>query len=192
MDNKKFWESFYKENKVTMKHTNFASYVDLMMFGRKKISILELGCGNGRDTKYFEKRKWVNSITGIDNALDFNMCLFGKRSSMKKVSIEEMFDSFKFYDLIYSRFFLHVISKRNIKKVIKYTPKFFAAEFRIKGDVPVIYKNHKRTKINPSWILKLLEKNNFKVITMKIGTGLSNYKNEDPLVCWVIAEKYVK
>ena len=192
MDNKKYWESFYKEKKITMKNTNFASYVDLMMFGRKKISILELGCGNGRDTEYFGKRKWVNSITGIDNALDCDMHLIGDKLIMEKIPLEEMFDSFKFYDLIYSRFFLHAISKKNIKKVIKYTPKFFAAEFRIKGDVPVIYKNHKRTKINPSWILKLLEKNNFKVITMKVGTGLSKYKNEDPLVCWVIAEKYVK
>lgn len=192
MDNKKYWESFYKEKKVTMDNTNFSSYVDLMMNGRKKMSILELGCGNGRDTEYFEKRKWVDSIVGIDNALDYDLRFFGKRSLMQKIYIEEMFDSFKHYDLVYSRFFLHAISKRNIKKVIKYTPRFFAAEFRIKGDVPVIYKNHKRTKIKPSWILKLLEKNNFKVVTMKIGTGLSKYKNEDPLVCWIVAEKYVK
>ena len=95
-------------------------------------------------------------------------------------------------DVIYSRFLLHAVSNKEIIKLIKWSKNYFIAEFRIVGDEPVIYQDHKRNLINLGWLINKLLENNFEILKLKVGRGMAKYKNEDPLVARVYARKIKK
>ena len=54
MKNKLFWDIFYKKNKSVTKPSPFAKffYKDVKKIN-KNICILDVGCGNGRDSLFF-------------------------------------------------------------------------------------------------------------------------------------------
>lgn len=60
-----YWNSFYSKKVPPKFSSNFGEFVELRY--KKKInSIIDLGCGNGRDTLFFLKKK-INCI-GIDKS----------------------------------------------------------------------------------------------------------------------------
>ena len=52
--NKSYWDNYYAKTIGIETPSTFASYVSDLM--KKGESILELGCGNGRDSFYFAKK----------------------------------------------------------------------------------------------------------------------------------------
>jgi len=50
-----YWNKFYEKFNVK-KASNFAKYLYKKNFISKKSKILEIGCGNGRDTFFFLKK----------------------------------------------------------------------------------------------------------------------------------------
>ena len=52
--NKNYWDRYYSKTNGIETPSTFASYVSDLI--KKGESILELGCGNGRDSFYFAKK----------------------------------------------------------------------------------------------------------------------------------------
>ena len=62
IDDNDYWNNFYKTNGVVNKPSLFAQYVEENHFEPGK-TLLELGCGNGRDAIFFaEKGKRVSAL----------------------------------------------------------------------------------------------------------------------------------
>ena len=49
----KNWEKFYKEKSPT-KPSDFAKFINYTFENFKNISLIDVGCGNGRDLKLFK------------------------------------------------------------------------------------------------------------------------------------------
>ncbi len=180
-----YWEKFYKK-KHTMKHTAFANdsiKIIKNIFAENNVSIIDVMAGNGRDTVYLNSQSNF-SCTGVDGAFE--------SSFVKKESLHKTLQKNCCYDVVYSRFGLHCISYREIEKLIQWTQNIIAAEFRIKGDRAILYpdsKGHKRNYIDLGKIISFFINNDFEIKIMSVGRGLAKYKNEDPLVARIYAQR---
>lgn len=183
--NNKHWQKFYKTNKPIKKSSPFAKYAAPLF--RENSLIYDLGSGNGRDSIFFAKKGFdVISVDPngepykhMDNLMHMkiNINTLTKKTKQVKNSI------------IYSRFFIHAIDKRQTKQLIEWMSSgLFIAEFRIKGDEPVLYKDHKRTLWDEDEFKKLFNRREWKS-RFWVSRGVAKYKNEDPLIMRVIAKR---
>jgi len=154
----KYWDNYYQVNKAPNFPSNFGKYCK-KKFCNKKTNILEIGCGNGRDTIFFSK--YFKKITCIDRSKNAIKIInkSKKENDIKNINtiigdekkIENLLKKNKF-DLIYMRWFLHSIpiSKENylfgvLSKLIS-KKSVIAIEARTSHDN--IKKNKKTKKIS--------------------------------------------
>ena len=109
-NNKKFWNKFYNKKSLIIQPSNFSKFIKKNFFKKKSIkNVLEIGCGNGRDTFYFSK--YVKKIVSIDSSKQ--AIIKNKNDERMKSNIiflkKNIFHKFnvlsKNFDLIYARFF---------------------------------------------------------------------------------------
>lgn len=143
-----------------------------------------MGCGNGRDSYFFGDNGI--KVVGIDFA---SQPAKNNLVKFQTISLKDFIKSPCKYNIVYSRFFLHSISTKEIVSTIKWTKEYFMAEFRDKTDKPKIYTNHKRNLIDGEVVKKLLLENNFEIIYYTKSKGLAKYRNEDPVIVRVIARR---
>ena len=156
-----YWNSFYKK-KHLISPSNFAKYV--FKSQKKEIkNIYEIGCGNRRDTIFFNKKN-LNCI-GIDNSKIIIKQNKKNFSNLKK--IKKKFS-------IYSRFTWHTIDYKQEKRLLNNLAKqknlnyLFIETRTIKDELYGIGKRvgkheylstHYRRFIDPKLIKKKLLKN---------------------------------
>lgn len=179
---KKYWKQFYK-NKHILQPSSFAIFC--LNFIPKSSKIVELGCGNGRDAFFFANKGY--KITGVDFATQPKQK--ENINFIKYDIIKYLNNTVNIFDIIYTRFFLHSINDNKIDKLLKWSKKLFLAEFRTKGDIPILYKNHYRNKIDGNAFLTKMIKNNFTIIYYSKSRNVAKFKEENPEIIRIIARK---
>jgi len=194
----KYWNKFYKKNSIT-KESTFAKFTYKKIVN-KAGKILDIGCGNGRDSNYFNKKGF--QVTGIDisqKAIQKNSKNKIKNLSFKKFDIgrDKIKDKF---DIIYCRFFVHTVDNLLENKLItliknsKYKGTLVFFEFRNYNDkifgnfkakdhnkVIEFEKGHFRRIIDPKiFKKKFISKTKSKIIYQKNGINLSIVKKDNP------------
>ena len=210
-DNKEFWDNYYLKNKkfIIPKPSNFAAFF-FKKFLKKNNFILEIGCGNGRDTFHFYKKtKNIIAIDQSKSVIKKNLQL-SKKLNKKIKFINSDFENFKKsknqrIDFIYARFFLHTINIRQENKLIRLINSFkgsiktkVALEFRTNKDKlkkknkilnkDMSFTDHYRRFINVNNFLKKLKKNDYKIIYIKQDINLSKTKGDNPHLCRLVFE----
>lgn len=171
-----YWQEFYKREEAPSQPSEFAKTIL-----KKDADCFELGGGNGRDSYYLGNV--FNKVVAFDYATTNK-----DKGNVAFVNADlETILKKDCAKVVYSRFFLHCLANEQIIAILDWTKEYFFAEFRIKGDNPVIYK-HERNLVDLPWLVDLLLKKNFE-FTLKVGRGLAKYKEEDPLVARVYAKK---
>ena len=187
-----YWEHFYKTKPVTVNPSKFAIFVANKLNDKIK-SILDLGCGNGRDSYYLQD---YAKVVGVDLASE---PLASFNSTFLRMSMEQVTG---FYDLIYMRFSLHSISEDIEEKVFDYAKnncKYIAIEARSTADplsngmkeniVKTSYANeHYRRYINKMELRNKLEKRGFKILHLTESNTYAQYKDTSPACVRVIAQ----
>ena len=170
-NNRNFWNKFYKKKLAVNKPSNFAIFIHKFL-KKKKIKIVDVGCGNGRDLIF-----------------NYDFVKFNYKKYIK--------NTFS----IYSRFTWHTINKKDeiifLKKISSLTNlQYIFIETRsdkddLFGKGRKMSKNeyitdHYRRFINKNELIKNLKKN-FKILYLKESKGFSKFKNEDPCLIRIIA-----
>ena len=177
MNNKEYWDSFYNNFDIN-EPTTFAKFC--MKYIGQGENIIDIGCGNGRDSYFFAKNKI--KVTGIDMSIE-------PKNKKNVIFLKNDFKHYKhFSEKVYGRFFLHSISEQDIHVLFRMAKGMVMLEFRDKDDIPIIY-HHPRTHIEGNKILMFLVNNNFNILFYEKSRGLAVFKNEDPLICRIIAER---
>ena len=194
----KYWNKFYKKNSIT-KESTFAKFTHKKIIN-KKAKILDIGCGNGRDSYFFNKKGF--NVTGIDisqKAIKKNSKNKIKNLSFKKFDIgkDKIKDKF---DIIYCRFFVHTVDELLEDKLIRLIKnshkKSGMAFFEFRNFKDKIFgnfnaKDHNRViefekghfrRIIDSKIFKkkFMTETKSKIVYEKSGVNLSIVKKDNP------------
>ena len=199
---KKYWDNFYQKKKLIFKNTNFSKFCAKFLKNYQHL-IIDIGCGNGRDTNFFLQKKFV--CFGVDQSKKVITINKKKYVKFKKYFLNKDFSKINF-DIyfkkkysIYSRFSLHSINYKSELSFFNNLLKSKNLEY-LMIETRTIYDDlygkgekvgnheyvtdHYRRFIEPAVLKKKLKK--FKIIYFNINKNLAKFKNENPKVLRVI------
>ena len=203
-NDKAYWDAYYKSNQPINYPSNFA--LSILQYLEKGKRLVDLGCGNGRDSLFFAKNG-INVI-GIDSShVAINELL--KHGDTEFICGDftnnaQVYQST--HDYFYSRFTLHAINEGQQNSLIKnvYTSLkpggFFFIEARsIHDDIfgkgepagrnAFIYDKHYRRFIISDELISDLLASGFKILYNKEARGFAKTSDNDPMIIRVITQK---
>lgn len=200
-----YWNDFYNRTKDLDEPSLFAKEILGKM--EKERSLLELGCGNGRDSLYFMKNHMY--VTAID-ASDIIISQLSEK--YKDFPIKFICDDFVCaetiykcqYDYCYSRFSIHAINEEQERELIKNVynslntgGKFFIEVRSVNDDIygkgqlvgrnSYIYNGHFRRFIVKEELLDLLVKTGFNIEYADEKRGFAPFGESNPPIIRIIA-----
>ncbi len=200
---KNYWETYYKFSKSPIRPSKFSIFCAkyLKSFHGK---IYDVGCGNGRDTIFFNKLKF--KCFGIDSCKSIILKNKRKFKIYKKNFINKDFSKLSFLNkiedsIIYSRFSLHSINEKKQKiflskikksknvKVLMIETRTIYDELYGKGKKIGKFEyinTHYRRFLKPLDLKKTISKS-FKIKYYKVAKNFAKYKKENPKVLRLIA-----
>jgi SAM-dependent methyltransferase len=208
-----FWNKYYsKTPKSIDNNSDFSNFIynSCVRESNKAnvyLNILDLGCGNCRDAKFFANNG--NIVTGVDK------CGFlsapHKNINFISDDVETVLDTILIQpidiDLVYMRWFLHAMPYDKGELVFNKSLKIlkpegiFCAEIRSLNDIELINQSkynaddksystdHKRWLYNTEMIQKLAFSNNLEILEMVEGSNFSATTISNPVLIRLIAKK---
>lgn len=163
-----YWGSFYKYPH-TLEPSSFALSLDL--HGK---TVIDIGCGNGRDTYYFSKS---NEVVGVDQYAP-------EYGPFKRERLEDYIKADHRADVLYCRFLLHAVDQELEEHILrwgKYNAKNVYIECRSSlGVVPD--KTHPRRLINSRDLLQRCLEYGYRPTYFAEDTGFAKTESEDPVI----------
>ncbi len=197
IDDHDYWDEFYTLNGVVHEPSSFARHVEGKYLERGN-NLLELGCGNGRDSIYFAEKGKIVSALDLSSQTIQSLKLMNVKNTIFFNQDFSQLSNFVNFDYVYSRFTFHSIDEQSEQAVLQQIPKvlksggLFLMEARSLKDkaLPKVFgTNHFRRYLDYDATVKKIEKLNFKVLEKEERQGLSPYKDEDPFLIRIVAEK---
>jgi adenylylsulfate kinase-like enzyme/ubiquinone/menaquinone biosynthesis C-methylase UbiE len=205
-----YWDSYYGKKKAApATPTMFAQFCKDKFLEAGQV-ILEIGCGNGRDSFYFAEANPVIAIDASEVAVKIN------REIARDRSLENITFHTGFFgetaiplntppDCIYSRFVLHAMDERTEDNIIGLSHRIlaknglFLAEFRTLAD-PLSREgisigenekitDHYRRFIDANAVIAKLSAIGFEIIYSVESRGLAPHGSEDPVVARIAARR---
>ncbi|MDO5851999.1 MAG: methyltransferase domain-containing protein [Methanobacteriaceae archaeon] len=204
INDKKYWDEYYKKHSQPSMPSSFAKFVREKLEPEK--TLIELGCGNGRDSLYFSKKNIkITAVDQITSEINYlNKYYANKNLTFKDDDFTNLNKDIK-YDYIYSRFTFHSINSKKEERVIQWIGsqlnidgRFFLEVRSIKD--PMFKKGkqisdnenvttHYRRYLKLDDIIKKLESQGLTIEYKIESQGLAKYQDDDPMVIRIIAKK---
>lgn len=214
--NVQHWNQYYlrkRRNEVwAWRRSRFAAFIARELLP-EPASILEVGCGNGRDGIFFAQEG--HDVLAVDYAEPAITCAANRAEEvgaqlrtgqLNVYNVTEMHafgqDHHEQFDLVYARFFVHAISEvgeaallETARRVLKPGGKL-ALEFRTAGDdrsragEDIGYgeriDGHYRRFIETDAFLERCKAVGYSIDYSVVGRGFAKFRDEDPEVCRVV------
>jgi adenylylsulfate kinase-like enzyme len=205
----KFWNAYYIGNKALDHPSDFAVFAKSHMASEEGDKIIDLGCGNGRDSLFFYKSGFkVTAIDSSEQAIH--------RINEKGFPIFAVCDDFVTakalfcmdYNYCYARWSVHAISQiqqdeliRNVYGSLQTNGKFFIEartvnDFRYGlgtslGQDEYFYEGHYRRFIRPEKLIKQLCDVGFSLVYFEESNTFSVVGDDAPTLARIIVKKEV-
>lgn len=203
---KSYWEDYYLKHKQPADPSPFAEFC--IKYLKSSGKMVELGCGNGRDSIFFSRKANV-IVSGVDQCQE-EVVFLNKNYKSDNLSFEcsdftKLPTKVNSLDYIYSRFTLHSIKLEEENRTLSWCyanlkpgGKLLFEVRSIKDELfgqgteveeSAFITDHYRRFANYDNLLKRLEELNFSIEYSVEDNGLAKYKEEDPVVIRIIAKK---
>jgi len=200
-----YWKKYYNGHLSLEEPSPFSKYIlnEYRPVGR----MIELGCGSGRDTVHFASNN-IEHITGIDqcpNVVERLSSLELKKATFKQGDFTRLTQD-TMYDHIYSRFTLHSVNRRDASRTLEWAFQVLNTGGRFYIEVRSIndelfgvgkslgddawFTDHYRRFIRIEQLSSELKSLGFNMLFEEESKGFAPYKNEDPSIIRVVAEKH--
>lgn len=205
---KKYWKNYYEKQNAPAQASLFAQFV-YKKYAKEGGSLVELGCGNGRDSVFF-------ACNGI-NVVAIDQC----ENEISVLAEKNKFPNLKFvcddftklkgvgsFDSVYSRFTLHSITNKEENDTIKWAYEHMEQNGKLlieargkknelyKLGTPVegepdayIYEGHSRRFVDIEELCKKLTLIGFSIIFAEEKAGFAPFGDTDYSFVRVIASK---
>lgn len=211
-----YWNAYYrKQPSILSTCSSFARDMLSVMKaqeveGQDTKYLLDLGCGNGRDSVFFaENGIHVIGIDASNVAIEILEQTHGSEEHLEFMCDDFVTASVLFhreYDYCYSRFTLHAISERqeqqliaNVYKALKKDGLFMIEARTIHDSIyglgelvernAYIYDGHYRRFIDPEEIAEKLIRVGFTIVFSQEGKGFSKMSENDPTLLRLIVKR---
>lgn len=205
--NKKYWDSYYASGAACNEPSLFAQFIINRI--KKDKALVELGCGNGRDSLFFSD----NDLSVIAIDLSEKAIEFLKPYSKPNISFVcgdfVNMDYRKFGEIgsFYSRFTIHALKEKQQNQLIENVYNslcseglFFIETRSILDDLygkgektgekdEYIYRGHYRRFINKCDLEEVLLNQGFIIEFSKEDKEFAPYEDTNPIVLRIIAKK---
>lgn len=205
-----YWDCYYAKKLAEVQSpSDFAQSVISHLEPGK--SLIDLGCGNGRDSVYFLEHQL--NVTGIDASEE----AISQLNQLKLENGSFVCDDFVSskalyqvqYDYIYSRWTMHAISEQqeeelldNVRDALKEGGLFFI-EARSVGDSlygngicvgkhAFIYQEHYRRFMEKEVFVQKLKDRGFQILSLEEGENFSKTEVSNPVLVRIIASRGTK
>jgi tellurite methyltransferase len=193
-----YWNSFYQSavNKININHpSQFAAFT--VGETRDINTILEFGCGNGRDALFFSNYfKKIYAFDSSKEIINKNKKQYSKVNNLKflEYNLNNKFVKKNVLltkkKAIYARFFIHALTDNEIRLFISLSSKLLKRseclylEYRTEKDKKgkKVTKNHYRNYIKNKFFDDLLKDFNLESIYFVKGLGYAKFKDDDAYV----------
>lgn len=205
-----YWEKYYQSGAAPAEPSNFASFVMAKHVDAGQ-SLIELGCGNGRDAHFFAANGL--EVVAVDQCAAELEELSNKNGTLSNLrysadDFTAMPDSDEKFDAIYSRFTLHSVNAEGQKRTLEWCARNLANlgklcietrgkknEIYQKGE-PVdgesdafVYEDHYRRFVDFDEFTKDVESTGLSIVDASEETGYAPFGDTDYHFIRVIAEK---
>lgn len=209
-----YWGGYYDKREAPVLPSQFAVFVaNEILTGElpPPRSIVDVGCGNGRDTLFFLRHGFT--VRGLDGSREaIAACQEGLDAQPGAVRAQGAFrhgaaDGVDSWDwlgdipdgpvLIYARFFFHAIDQQTEVGVLARAACLlaqrggaFCAEFRTHLDEQAakVTPTHFRRFIVPDDFAERVEQAGMRIVWRAEGRGMAKYRSDDAHVARVIAQ----
>ncbi len=207
---KTYWENYYKAGVAPEEPSLFAQHV-LNEHASVGDSMVELGCGNGRDARYFAANGiGVLAIDQCASEIDQLIHTNGKYDNLhyEAGDFTELPNSDEPFDIIYSRFTLHSVNAEGQRKALEWSHRNLSALGRlcietrgqknelyqrgaaVEGEQDAyIYNDHYRRFVDFEEFKQEITQIGFVVIRAAEQTGFAPFEDTDYHFIRVIAQK---
>jgi len=207
-----YWSNFYTTYRDARHRapSQFASFALGVALEYGVEQVLDFGCGNGRDARFFSLYGLrAHGVDRVSKAVEAAQRLVGvdddprgavpSFSTSTSLSIDDALDAGNFRrdlpTMIYARFLLHAMSLEDATEFLRslnsqrYSVRLFAAEFRTNGDSSLTKEmpSHYRRETDLHSVTSALTSSGFHIHFTTTGTGYAVWGREDALVSRVIA-----
>lgn len=198
------WTRFYGEQRPMPGPSPFAAWV-AEQIPAELTTVLELGCGNGRDTAAVARGRRALGLDYSPTAIarnervwpgiDFRQADVGDPESLARATADHVGSH---PVAVYSRFFVHAISDEAEDVLREFLARTLPAgsriylEFRTEKDkdTPKVFGEHFRRFVDPDALVARFGRDgHFAVLHDERGHGLAVYRDEDPYVARIVLEK---
>ena len=211
MSEKQFWSEFYSSRSVTEEASSFAQLITSYIKDKEYNTILDVGCGNGRDSRYFAKEGL--KVLGIDQAIsavDNNnkIATNGDEYRCGDFTSSDFLLTLGNFDILYSRFTLHSVAKNDASSFLKCgyditnDKGLLCIEVRSvksdmfgkglpdpNGDKDAWINGHYRRFVRKDELEIELKELGYEILYIDEKIGWSKYKDDDPVLIRIIARK---
>lgn len=201
-----YWDGYYNNDRKDISQpSDFAKFAMGQMQSDKKL--IDLGCGNGRDSMYFcQNGIMVTAVDSSKSAIEsidrHGMDIFAVCNDFVITKALKCID----YDYCYARWSIHAINQvqqdtliPNIHHALKKAGLLFI-EVRTVSDVKYgqgecigkheyFCDNHYRRFIEPDSLLNQLKDNGFEIISSEESDGFSVVGDDSPTLLRLVAKK---
>ena len=204
-----YWDQWYSARKAPRRESQFAAWVQ-KSYLRGTDAILELGCGNGRDSFYFlQHGHTLLALDGSSTAIERNTDRLGRSDVFHCIDFADLqsFTHNKLADIsiVYSRFVLHAVPDDVESIMLDFMARVLPAggrmmhEFRTIRD-PLAQKgenlggterftDHYRRFIDPFTLVTKIRSRGFRIEFFAEGHGFAVLGDDDPVVARLVAVK---
>jgi len=207
---KQYWDKFYNDHSNRDDISNcstFATFCCDNFFNNESKTIVELGCGNARDAKYFASKRHM--VYALDQSIDKQVLDSNKLAILKLIEQDFVHDQYDFcekIDVFYSRFTIHAITQQDQDRLLPRvydsldTGGLFCIEVRTTkdpkfgvgkhiSDTTYFNDNHTRRFIDSQQFLNTGLSLGFKLHYFNEQDNLSIYKDDNPVLMRLILGK---
>jgi len=205
-----YWNDFYSNNTIAQQINNPTQFAAFTLGEMKQEGIeviYDLGCGNGRDTKFFiDNNCKVVAADRSLNALQKTRSLCDESAMLETVHQDfgSKFDNWPDFGqrrkILYARFLIHSLPNQALINFISQCGSvmnnadmaFFeyrtSQDQNLKKEAP----HHFRNFVCPSFVNNLAEANSLKLKYSAEGIGFAKFRDEDAFVSRQVFQKKIE